>query len=170
MTFAKALGGGIMPIGAMITDVETYHRANDGRSSTLHTSTFGGNPVACVAGLATIKVIQKENLPEQARISGEYLFTQLQLLAQSYLGLITEVRGLGLLVGVEFSEEGLAGKVMDGMKARRVIAVYTMNQPQVIRIEPPLNISRKDLDFALEAFRASVEDAEQLRLKLLIQI
>jgi putrescine aminotransferase len=168
-TLAKALGGGVMPIGATSTDYETYHRAYDNRSSTLHTSTFGGNPLACAAGLATLKVLERENLPEQARISGEYLLASLRQLAKSCPDLIAEVRGLGLLIGIEFHKEDFAGKVMDGMKRRRVIAVYTMNQPRVIRLEPPLNISREDIDFALEAFKASVEEAEQLRLKLLAQ-
>lgn len=160
LVLAKALGGGIMPIGACIMTKEVYQSAY-GTQPTLHTSTFGGNPLACTAALATLEVLDQEQMPKQARTSGMYLFTSVQALAEEYTDLIAEVRGLGLLIGIELREECFAGKLITEMALRRIIAVYTLNQPRVIRLEPPLNISRSELDLVCTALGESLAATRQ---------
>ncbi|MGI6491630.1 MAG: aspartate aminotransferase family protein [Pelotomaculum sp.] len=167
---AKSLGGGIMPIGAYITTDEIWKKAyGTMEKSTLHTSTFGGNTWATAAGIATLEVIYEENLAEKARVNGAYLLQQLKELQKKY-PLLKDVRGRGLMVGLEFNQpDSLAGKVTFGLTDKlsgeylgslvagellnkyHIITAYTLNNPNVIRLEPPLNVTREELDTLLEA-------------------
>ena len=169
MCLAKALGGGVMPISAFITTDKIWDKAFGGmQKCTLHTSTFGGNTRACAAGIATIQVLLEEKLPEAAMEKGEYLMEKLVALKEKHK-MIREVRGKGLLIGVEFEEptSGLMKKLSMGVvnalsneflaslvsgeliNKHGVITLYTLNNPNVIRLEPPLNVSREDIDYAM---------------------
>ncbi|MDW7673105.1 MAG: aspartate aminotransferase family protein [Bacillota bacterium] len=171
MCLAKALGGGIMPIGAYITTADIWEKAYSGMDKcTLHTSTFGGNAWACAAGISTIGVLLEENLPAKAKGAGEYLLSGLRRLQEKY-PLIADVRGKGLLVGVEFTkpEGGLLNKLTGGMMSKLseeylgalvagelqnkhgIITAYTLNNPNVIRLEPPLTVTEAEIDQVLEA-------------------
>lgn len=154
MTLAKALGGGVMPLGATIM-TPAVASAYSGRP-TLHTSTFGGNPLACRAGLAALEVMEEESLCERAAKAGELLLGGLRGLATQFDDLIAEVRGQGLMIGVEFREDKFGGSVIFEMVKRQVIAVYTLNQPKVLRFEPPLNVETEEIESALQALRESL--------------
>lgn len=102
MMLAKSLGGGLMPIGAMLTRRELWHKAyGTVQGLGLHTSTFGGGSLACAAGLAAIQTVLDEQLAENAQTRGDYLLERLQELCEKHSTLKT-VRGRGLLLGVEF--------------------------------------------------------------------
>ena len=161
MVLAKALGGGVMPIGATIMTQEVSE-AYKGRPL-LHTSTFGGNPLACRAALATLEVLREERLACRAQESGRYLIENLEKIVESYPRLLTAVRGQGLMVGLEFSEDQFGGSIIFEMVKRNVIAVYTLNQPRVIRFEPPLNVAIHEIDLVLKSL---VESLEQTMLRL----
>lgn len=170
MCLAKSLGGGIMPIGVYITTDEVWKKAYGGmEKATLHTSTFGGNTWAAAAAIAALEVLYDENLPEQAKDSGNYLLAGLHRLQGKY-SLLKEVRGRGLMIGIEFNQPGgLAAKASFGMVTKlseeylgsmvagellnknRIITAYTLNNPNVIRLEPPLNITREQIDTLLKA-------------------
>ena len=170
MCLAKSLGGGIMPIGAFITTEEIWNAAYGGvEKCLLHTSTFGGNTWATAAGIAALEVIQTENLPQRAAELGDYLLSGLRSLQEKY-PIIHEVRGKGLLVGVEFEQPAkgimaklagainkLASEYLGSMVAGvllneyRIITAYTLNNPNVIRLEPPLVVSREQIDVVLNA-------------------
>jgi len=170
MCLAKSLGGGIMPVGAFIATGEVWNKAYGGiEKCLLHTSTFGGNTRAMAAGLATLEFITRENLPERAARLGDYLLSGLRRLQEKY-ALIKEVRGRGLLLGIEFeqpakgvlariagavnkiSQEYLASMVAGFLlNNHRIITAYTLNNPNVIRLEPPLIISEEQLDILLNA-------------------
>lgn len=170
MTLAKSLGGGIMPAGAYITTDEIWKKAYGGMDKALlHTSTFGGNTWAAAAGIAALEVILEENLPEKARETGEYLVNGLRRLKEKY-PLIKDVRGRGLMVGIEFNQPGglaskvsfgLAGKLSEEylgslvagelMNKHRIITAYTLNNPNVIRLEPPLSVSKDQIDIVVQA-------------------
>ena len=154
MTLAKALGGGVMPIGAMVFNAAAG-RAYKGRPL-LHTSTFGGNPLACRAALASLLVMEKEDLAQNALQSGEVLKEGLKRLATSFPDLVRDVRGLGLMLGMEFHEDKFGGSLIFEMVKRGVIAVYTLNQPRVIRFEPPLNVGTDEIETALNALEESL--------------
>ena len=154
MALAKALGGGVMPIGATVM-TPAVAAAYAGRP-TLHTSTFGGNPLACRAALAALQVMQEEGLCERAARAGEQLMSGLHDLAADFSDLIAEVRGQGLMIGVEFRQDKFGGSVIFEMVKRQVIAVYTLNQPKVLRFEPPLNVETLEIESALGALRESL--------------
>lgn len=171
MCLAKSLGGGIMPIGAFLTTSRIWNQAYGGLDRCLlHTSTFGGNTWAAAAGIAALEVLQHENLPQAAREKGGYMLQRLQTLQEKF-PLIKEVRGRGLLIGIEFerpakgwldkisagavnrlSEEYLGAMVAGELQNRyRIITAYTLNNPNVIRLEPPLNVTREQIDQVVDA-------------------
>lgn len=159
MTLAKALGGGVMPIGATVMTPEVA-KAYQGRPL-LHTSTFGGSPLACRAALAALEVMEEERLAEKAATSGDYLMAGLRALAGEFPDLVAEVRGQGLMVGMEFTEDKFGGSVIFEMVKRQVIAVYTLNQPRVVRFEPALNVETEEIESALSALKDSLVETRQ---------
>jgi putrescine aminotransferase len=158
LVLAKALGGGVMPIGATIGKVDLWERAF-AENPLIHTSTFGGNPLACAAALATLEVIELGDLPRRARELGARLISRLKRTQQQCPDAIVAVRGVGLMVGVEFAVEDVAELTINQMVMRGVIAAYTLNNPRVIRFEPPLIVSEEEIDAAADAFHESVLQA-----------
>lgn len=154
MVLAKALGGGVVPAGAILGTPEVWG-AFKGRPL-IHTSTFGGNPLACVAGRKTLEILIRDDLAGKAARDGAWFMTELEGLRQEFPHLISQVRGLGLMIGVECAGEQQAGALISQLVKQRVLAVYTLNQPKVIRLEPPLTISQADLDAAMDAWRAAL--------------
>lgn len=151
LVLAKALGGGVMPIGAFLSTPQIWG-AFKGRPL-LHTSTFGGNPLACAAALATLEVLTRDGLPERAAAAGARLLQDLPRDPD----LINEVRGLGLMIGIEMKEDGHAGSLISELTKARLLSVYTLNQPRVIRWEPPLTVSDAEMDTALAAMRQALQ-------------
>ncbi len=160
ITTAKALGGGVMPIGAFTARPQIF--AEYITSPFLHTSTFGGNPLACAAAVETIKVIHEENLVEKAAVKGQYFIERLTAVADQFPGVIREVRGKGLMIGVELTKEGIGGLLMSELINKGVLVAYTLNNPKVIRIEPPLIISEEAIDQVMVAFAYAIEQAYEM--------
>lgn len=158
IVLAKGLSGGVVPIGAYVARPSIWNRAY-GKAPLLHTSTFGGNPLACAAALAALDVLFDEGLVENARARGEQLLNGARLVAAEYPGVVREVRGLGLLVGVELTNEGYGGALVPELLKRGVTAAWTLNRQRVIRLEPPLVVSAAQVAFALEALRGAVHAA-----------
>ncbi len=158
MTLAKGLSGGVIPVGAFIARPTIWERAY-GKAPLLHTSTFGGNPLACVAALAAMDVLDDEHLVENARIRGEQLLAGARAVAAEFPAVIRDARGLGLLVGVELTNEGYGGAIIPEMLHQGVTAAWTLNQQRVIRLEPPLVVSEAEIARALDALRAGVAAA-----------
>jgi len=154
MTVAKALGGGVMPIGAFIGTPAVWRVFEP--NPLLHSSTFGGNELACAAGLATLDVLFAEDIPAHAAAMGTALQHGLREIAARYPGVITEVRGKGLLIGVEFSERDLAALVIAGLAQHHILAAYTLNNPCVIRFEPPLIVTEAHIAQVLSAFDEAI--------------
>lgn len=160
ITTAKALGGGVMPIGAFTSRPHIWEKYIT--SPFLHTSTFGGNPLACAAAIATIEVLKKENLVEKASEQGKYFIDALNKLAGSYPEVIKTVRGRGLMIGIELTKEGIGGFLMSELIARGVLVAYTLNNPKVIRIEPPLIIDKVTIDKVINALTEAVGQAHDM--------
>jgi acetylornithine/N-succinyldiaminopimelate aminotransferase len=136
ITLAKALGGGL-PIGAMVVRKEIADILGPG----MHASTFGGGPVICKAALAVLGAIQKEKLLTNAKNSGEYLFVKLNELKNKY-EIIKEVRGLGLMAGLELSIEGKT--IVEKCIEKGLLINCTHDK--VLRLMPALNITKKEID------------------------
>ncbi|AUS95510.1 aspartate aminotransferase family protein [Clostridium thermosuccinogenes] len=141
-TLAKALGGGF-PIGALCAKEHVASAFEPGD----HGSTFGGNPLACTAGLTTLSIILEEKLAENAENVGNYFFEKLSGLSRKY-SQIAEIRGTGLMIGVEFTG-GIAKEVKDKLfeSGYLVGSVGT----KVLRLLPPLILTKPDVDGFIEA-------------------
>lgn len=150
LILGKALGGGLMPIGAVVATDEVFKPFID--QPLLHTSTFGGNPLACEAALATIQVLEEENLIDQSEKMGTYFKNQLQELQRCHSKWIREVRGLGLMLGLELVDVGMGGYVLHKLLEAGILVAYTLNQPKVIRLEPPLLIEKSQIDHVIAVF------------------
>lgn len=159
LVLAKALGGGVMPIGAFIGTEKVWEAFKT--NPLIHTSTFGGNPLACRAALAALEVMQEENLAEKAKKNGEYFISKLKNAVENYPDMIQEIRGLGLMIGIELTSPHYGGSLIPEMAKQGVLVAYTLNQPKVIRIEPPLIIQKNEIDIVLQAFSKSLEKVKQ---------
>jgi putrescine aminotransferase len=168
LTMAKALGGGVMPIGAF-TGRPGLWKALE-RNPYLHSSTFGGNSLACAAGIATIGVIREEGLVERARELGDYLLVALQGLARKHPSMVKGVRGKGLLIGVDFTDPDIVLLVTAEALARGVIVFYSLNNPATFRIAPPLIITKDQLDTAVTALDGAIEAAASLLAEMTAEV
>ena len=155
MALAKALGGGIMPIGSFTATPEVWTGLIE--SPFLHTSTFGGNQMACVAGLATLKVIEEEDLLNRGASAGAYLKKGLEEVQKDYPLVIKDVRGRGMMLGIELTKEGAGGMLMSLMIDSNILVAYTLNNPKVIRMEPSLTMPIEVIDQVLTAFRNAIQ-------------
>ena len=158
MTLAKGLSGGVVPIGAYVARPSVWNAAY-GKAPLLHTSTFGGNELACAAALAALDVLQDEGLVENARARGAQLLDGARALQARYPGVIADARGAGLLVGVELRSEGYGGTIIPELLKRGVTAAWTLNQQRVIRLEPPLVVTADEVDTALRALDGALAAA-----------
>jgi len=147
MCLGKALGGGVMPLSAFISTPEVWKVLE--KNPFLHSSTFGGNPLACAAGIAAINVTLSEDLPAKAAEAGEYFLTGLREIQARYADVVVEVRGRGLLIGIEFVSTDFGYSVASGLFRRGVLVAGTLLNAKTIRIEPALSIGRKDIDEVL---------------------
>lgn len=166
ITLAKSLGGGYMPLGCAMYKRRIWESVYGSISnSLLHTSTLQNISISCAAGLAALEAIYEENLLEEADEKGRHIMKRLKELEEKH-PMIKEVRGKGLMIGVEFYEPasgwldklsgGLINKVskeyfaqmvmVELLHEHRIIALYTLNNPNVIRVQPPLVASREQLD------------------------
>jgi len=163
VTMGKALGGGVMPVGAF-SSTECVWQSMFGNNPYLHSSTFGGNPLACAAAIAAINTTIEEGLVERSAQLGEKLLSGLKSVQSQYPEMIKEVRGKGLLAGIEFAEDDIAALVIAGCGRRDLLAAYSLNNPKVVRIEPPLIIDESELNLAVDIIAESVaETAEMIK-------
>ena len=139
MTLAKGLASGV-PIGAILAkDRAAVFTPGE------HGSTFGGNPLACAAGYATVKFVVDNNIAENARRVGQYFITGLEGLKQKFQ-LVTDVRGRGLLLAMEFSSD-IAGSLVTACLERGLLV--NRLKPNALRFMPPLTIGNEEVDEAL---------------------
>ncbi len=154
LCLAKALGGGVMPIGATIATEEVFSVLFD--NPFLHTTTFGGNPLACAAALATINVLLEQNLPAQAEQKGDMLLDGFRQLAREYPDLVQEARGKGMLMAIEFVDNEIGYNFASEMFRQRVLVVGTLNNAKTIRIEPPLTLTIEQCELVIKAARKAL--------------
>src|SRR5881227_2603219 len=159
---AKGIADGF-PLSAFTTRPEITAAFKPGD----HLSTFGGNPVSCAAALANIEFMEKENLPARATETGNYVMAKLREL-QKDNPLIGEVRGLGLMIGVELvRDEKLtpasseAEAIRDALLRQGVLVGVGGVYGNVVRFQPPLIITRQQIDQALEAFATALAEVAQ---------
>jgi putrescine aminotransferase len=160
MTLAKGLSGGVMPIGAYVARPSVWNAAY-AKNPLVHTSTFGGSPLACAAALAALDVLRDEGLVQNARARGDQLLAGARTIAAEYPSVVRDVRGLGLLAGVELRNEGYAGTIVPEMLRAGVTTAWTLNQQRVIRLEPPLIVTAEEIARGLAALRGAIHAAHE---------
>jgi 4-aminobutyrate aminotransferase len=149
--FAKGIASG-MPLGGIVAPRAVMERWPNGA----HGSTFGGNPVACAAALATLDVLEAEGCYEHARAAGERAATRLRSAAAASNGSIVDVRGVGLMIGVELRDKATADAVQKRCLADGLIVLTCGPDENVLRLVPPLTISDADLDRGLDILVAAL--------------
>jgi acetylornithine/succinyldiaminopimelate/putrescine aminotransferase len=174
---AKSLGGGLASIGATIATTRVFETAYDNPHDCLvQTSTFGGRSTCCAAAMAALEVYETEQLSQRAAILGERLMSGLQAIKAKYPDWIREVRGRGLMVGIEFDEgivdqarylpakipglrnvlkEHLPGMVAAALlKHYGILGTLMLNNRSVLRVYPPLVIDEEQIDYFLASLDA----------------
>ena len=154
MCLGKALGGGVMPIGAFVGTPQVWGIFQE--NPIIHTSTFGGNPLACAAALAGLDVIQEEGLVERCADMGRVLLAQAQQVAAEFPDVVVEARGKGLLVGVEIVDADIGGLIIASLAQHGVLCAYTLNNAKVLRFEPPAVITEEQIETAVQALHESI--------------
>jgi len=148
ITVAKGLGSGF-PIGAVVGSGKLKDAFGPGS----HGSTFGGNPVALSAALATMKIVFSETFLNEAVNTGQYLFTQLEA-KLGHLEIVKDIRGLGLMIGIEIS--GQVAEVLGELRLNEFLALPAGKN--VIRLLPPLNVEKNEVDKAVELLLKSLSN------------
>ncbi|MBC8104482.1 MAG: aminotransferase class III-fold pyridoxal phosphate-dependent enzyme [Cytophagales bacterium] len=166
MTLSKALGGGVVPIGAVLGTPTVWDKVFR-ENPFIHTSTFGGGEMVCAAAIAALRLTLDDNLPAEAARKGERLLGGLRQIQQRYPDLLAETRGLGLMIGVEFKDADVGKLTIGSLVHHGVIAAYTLNNPKVMRFEPPLIISDAQIDHVLTAFESAMHETQELLADLL---
>jgi acetylornithine/succinyldiaminopimelate/putrescine aminotransferase len=151
LTTAKAFGGGL-PIGAFISDQKIMQSLTN-NPMLGHITTFGGNPVCCASALATLEVIEEENLLEQVEAKGK-LFEQLLKHPQ-----IKEVRRIGLMFAIDFDSAERVNKIVEQAKQRGIITYWFLSHPYSFRIAPPLTITEEQIKESCASILQAIDNA-----------
>ena len=156
LILGKALGGGIFPVSLFLArrDVMNVFTPGD------HGSTFGGNPLAAAIGLEALNILVEDELPAQSAALGDYMIAELKKIDSP---LISEVRGKGLFIGVEINDAlGSARDVCVTLMDRGLLSKET--HEKVVRLAPPLIISRSEIDWAVMQIREVLAEMDQQQL------
>jgi len=156
MTLAKSLGGGIYPISATIfkRDIQDFFVPHP----FIHLSTFGGSDLGCIVGLAAIEYIEKNNLAVHAEKMGKRFRAGFDRLLNDFPTLLLEVRQKGLMMGLQYTNDSIGPRMSYQLATNGVMAIYTGNEPSVMRIMPSLVIKPEEVDFVLEALDKSMAE------------
>ncbi len=156
LILGKALGGGILPVSMFLSKREVMEVFTPGD----HGSTFGGNPLASAVGLEALKILVEEKLPERSKEMGDYLIEKLHGL---HSPLISGIRGRGLFVGIEIDRTlASAREICEALMDRGLLSKET--HETVVRLAPPLIISRDEIDWAVDQISEVLDDMDRIRL------
>jgi len=156
ITVAKSLGGALYPISATIYREELGDFVMT--HAFTHLSTFGGSDIGCIVGLAVIDYLIKNKLPEHAAKMGERFQKGFDELLKKYPELLTEVRRKGLMMGLQYTNDSIGPRMSYQLAQNGVMAIYTGNEPSVMRIMPSLVIQSDEVDFVIEALDTSMAE------------
>ncbi|MBO5113978.1 MAG: putrescine aminotransferase [Lachnospiraceae bacterium] len=162
MTYGKAFGGGIMPITGIICKPKMWTQQLIDNPWLLGSPTFGGNPLACAAAIATIKYMLENDIPGVCAKKGEILKAGLEKVAAKYPQVIEEVRGTGLMLAIEFHTCDIGYETSKGLFARKVMTAGTLVNAKTIRFEPTAVISEQDIKDVIERLDEACADTVKI--------
>lgn len=151
VTLGKPVGNGF-PLGVVITRRDLLEKF---QKDTGFFSTFGGNPVAAAAGLAVLEVMEKEKLQENARSTGDYFINRLRSVASGF-DCIRDVRGRGLMVGVEVTDKALTKRIVNGLRERGVLIGSEGPLGNILKLRPPMPFRPEHADIVADAISATL--------------
>jgi putrescine aminotransferase len=160
LTFGKAFGGGVMPITGIIARPHLWVEKLQDNPWILGSPTFGGNPLACAAAIAAIKFTLENDLPTQIKEKGEYFMEKLEQLQQKH-SILVDVRGKGLLIGLEYPTPEIGWAVSKGLFKRGIVTGGTLNNAKVNRIEPPGIIRYETIDTVIARLDETLTEVTQ---------
>lgn len=155
MSVGKSVGGGVIPMGITTGTPAVWEALEP--NPFMHSNTFGGNPIACAAGLAALEVLEEEQLAAKAESTGNFTTDRLRTLQAEFPTILREVRGKGLLIGVEFHEAEMGKAAAKELFNRHVLVAHTLNNPRAMRIEPPLATPEDVMAEMLDRFRTVLQ-------------
>jgi putrescine aminotransferase len=161
ITFGKAFGGGVMPITGLICRPHLWVQELVDNPFLLGSPTFGGNPLACSAAIATIKYMIDHDVPGQCRDKGIKLKAGLQSLKDRFPDLIQDVRGVGLMLAVEFLNNEIGYDVAKGMFSRGVMTAGTLLNAKCVRFEPAAIITEEIIGIIISRMEEALTDTRQ---------
>lgn len=151
----KALGGGVIPVSATITTDEVFGALD--RDPVLHTSTFSAAPIAMAAVCGAIRAIREDGLVDRAASLGTRLLAALTEITAKYLAPHRyAVRGVGLLIGVEFTDPTMTADLLLALVSNNVVANVSLNSDHVIRLTPPATMTESEVDFLVDRFERAI--------------
>jgi putrescine aminotransferase len=160
MTYGKAFGGGIMPITGIIARPKMWVEKLIDNPWILGSPTFGGNPLACSAAIATIKYMLENDIPGECKRKGEYFLEKLGELQKKYPTVLTSFRGAGLLICMEFPEAEVGYSVTKGLFQRKVMTAGTLVNAKTVRIEPPAVLSDESIATVIKSLDEAFADVK----------
>jgi putrescine aminotransferase len=161
----KALGGGVVPVSAAVASREIF--APFDKDPYVHTATFSGAPLLMAAVQGAVRAIEEEDLVASARRLGAQLLPELDRIARQNCGdVLVEVRGQGLLIGVELADGGVAGELLIELLNHGVVANHSMNRSAVVRLTPSATLTDSEVEFLLEAFDRATRDLVEHRARM----
>jgi putrescine aminotransferase len=160
MTMGKALGGAVIPIGNFIATPEVFEAFFE--NPYIHSTTFGGNPMATSAAIGALHATLEEDIPGQAARKGAYLKGKLEELAVAYPDLFEEIRGMGVIIGMQFKDSDIGYAVSQGLFSRGVLIGGTLFNSLTLRMQPPAVISQEQMDEVLERLELTLADVRKL--------
>ena len=149
----KALGGGVLPVSAVVASPEVFEGLN--RDPFIHTSTFSGMPLAMATAIATLNVLREEQIVERAAHLGNELAPLLEEATNFSGSPVSEIRAKGLLIGFDCGDGGLAGELVLELLQRRVLISNSLNAASVIRLHPPAVLEPEHVEWLVEAVATS---------------
>ena len=162
LALAKSMGGGLFPNAAVLyRDIPLLTEYVDAHPE-FHRTFFGGSDIGCRVSLKVIEYIMEKRLWENARIRGERLKQALEQLRRDNPTVIKEVRGIGMMVGLEYIHEFMGPMMADALARHGVFAAYSGNAPQVMRFMAPISVAEDELEEIIGAIRAAVKDMKTL--------
>jgi putrescine aminotransferase len=156
ITLGKSLGGGAVPVGAILSTPELWKVWE--ADPFIHSNTFGGNPLACAAGIAAVHVTVRDDLPGSAAKKGQRLLADVGAIAERHPSVLERVTGRGLLLAMQFSDNETGYAVAAGLFRRGVLVAGTTANARAVRIEPALNIGDDLLDEVLVRLEDTVAE------------
>jgi len=160
MTFGKAYGGGIMPITGIIARPKMWIDKLIDNPWILGSPTFGGNPLACSAAIATFKFMLENDIPQMCKDKGDYIMSELDKLMEKYPTVLKTYRGSGLLICMEFPEAEVGYAVTKGMFERHVMVAGTLVNAKTVRIEPPAVLSDESIAHVIKSLDEALADVK----------